>query len=112
MISDFQAIRENLFPASHGAIEDWNGFPWHRDRTNRIQAFKAHSSQAIAIDVFGRHCKLIGLGSRYVTRSAIRLPKEGRSRSTSASRRLAVAIMVRWNVVAGNLEEVGDRVVN
>ncbi|MBY5834010.1 MULTISPECIES: PGN_0703 family putative restriction endonuclease [Rhizobium] len=53
MNSDFQAVRENLFPASHGAIEDWEAFPWHRDRTNRIQAHKAHSSQAIAIDVFG-----------------------------------------------------------
>jgi len=53
MNSDFQAVRENLFPASHGAIEDWEAFPWHRDRTNRIHAHKAHSSQAIAIDVFG-----------------------------------------------------------
>lgn len=53
MISDFQAVRENLYPASHGAIEDWETFPWHRDRTNRIQAYKVHSSQAIAIDVFG-----------------------------------------------------------
>ena len=53
MISDFEAVRENLFAASHGAIEDWKVFPWHRDRSNRIQAHKAHSSQAIAIDVFG-----------------------------------------------------------
>ncbi|MDR9806885.1 PGN_0703 family putative restriction endonuclease [Rhizobium hidalgonense] len=53
MNSDFQAVRENLFPGSHGAIEDWEAFPWHRDRTNRIQAYKTHSSQAIAIDVFG-----------------------------------------------------------
>jgi len=53
MISDFEAIRGNLFPASHEAIEDWKTFPWHRDRTNRIQAHKVHSSQAIAIDVFG-----------------------------------------------------------
>ena len=43
----------NLFPASHGAISDWLAFPWHRDKTSRIQAHKAHSSQAIAIDVFG-----------------------------------------------------------
>ncbi|MBX5213970.1 hypothetical protein HJB90_08940 [Rhizobium sp. NLR10a] len=50
---EFQAVRENLFPASHAAIEDWEAFPWHRDRTNRIQAHKAHSSQAIAIDVLG-----------------------------------------------------------
>ncbi|WP_370007146.1 PGN_0703 family putative restriction endonuclease [Sinorhizobium fredii] len=53
MILDFTAVRKNLFPASHAAISDWLTFPWHRDRTNRIQAHKAHSSQAIAIDVFG-----------------------------------------------------------
>lgn len=53
MIADFEAVRENLFPASHEAIEDWEVFPWHCDRTNRVQAHKAHSSQAIAIDVFG-----------------------------------------------------------
>ena len=53
MISDFEAVRDNLYPASHGAIEDWRAFPWHRDRANQIQAHKAHSSQAIAIDVFG-----------------------------------------------------------
>ncbi|ACP21984.1 hypothetical protein NGR_b05250 (plasmid) [Sinorhizobium fredii NGR234] len=50
---DFAAVRQNLFSASHGAISDWRSFPWHRDRENRVQAHKAHSSQAIAIDVFG-----------------------------------------------------------
>ena len=35
---DFAAVRENLFPASHGAMGDWLAFPWHRDRTSRIQA--------------------------------------------------------------------------
>ena len=53
MTSDIEAVRENLFPASHSAIADWAAFPWHRDRTNRFQAHKVHSSQAIAIDVFG-----------------------------------------------------------
>lgn len=53
MTFDFAAVRENLFPASHEAIGDWLTFPWHRDRTNKIQAHKVHSSQAIAIDVFG-----------------------------------------------------------
>ncbi|MEY9783941.1 PGN_0703 family putative restriction endonuclease [Sinorhizobium fredii] len=53
MSMDFAAVRQNLFPASHGAIGDWLEFHWHRDRTNRIQAHKVHSSQAIAIDVFG-----------------------------------------------------------
>ncbi|MEY9584278.1 PGN_0703 family putative restriction endonuclease [Sinorhizobium fredii] len=53
MADDLTPVRENLFPASHAAIGDWLIFPWHRDRANRIQAHKAHSSQAIAIDVFG-----------------------------------------------------------
>ena len=47
------AIRENLFPASHAAIGDWEKFPWHRDGHGVIQADKRHSSQALAIDVFG-----------------------------------------------------------
>ncbi|RAS04894.1 hypothetical protein DEU52_12571 [Ensifer adhaerens] len=54
MIAEFEAVRENLFPACHGAIEDWTVFPWHRDRTNRIQARKVQSSQAIAIDVLSK----------------------------------------------------------
>ncbi|ASY66356.1 Mobile element protein (plasmid) [Sinorhizobium sojae CCBAU 05684] len=53
MTDDLTAVRENLFPASHAAIGDWLTFPWHRDSANRIQAHKPHSSQAIAIDVFG-----------------------------------------------------------
>lgn len=57
MISDLQAVRENLFPASRAAIEDLQAFPWHRDRTNRIQAYKAHSSQAIVIDVLPELCR-------------------------------------------------------
>jgi hypothetical protein len=40
------------FPASYGAIGDWLTFHWHRDSTGRIQAHKAQSSQAIAIDPF------------------------------------------------------------
>lgn len=40
-------IRANIFPAAHGAIADWPTFSW-RDDTDR-----AHSSQALAIDVFG-----------------------------------------------------------
>lgn len=47
MKGDFEAVRENLYPGNHGAIEDWEAFPWHRDRANRIQAHKVHSSQAI-----------------------------------------------------------------
>ena len=53
MKSDFEAIKKNLFPASHAAISDWNKFPWHRDRHGVIQTYKPASSQALAIDVFG-----------------------------------------------------------
>src|SRR4051812_14965845 len=49
----FGAIKRNLFPASHAAILDWNKFLWHRDRQGLIQTHKPHSSQALAIDIFG-----------------------------------------------------------
>jgi hypothetical protein len=49
----FEAIKANLFPASHAAIGDWNSFLWHRDGRGVIQTHKLHSSQALAIDVFG-----------------------------------------------------------
>lgn len=49
----FAPIRANLFPAAHGAIgKDWTRFPWHR-HNGAIQSWKPHSSQALAIDVFG-----------------------------------------------------------
>lgn len=47
------AIRDNLFPAAHAAIRDWDGFDWHRDLRGEPQADKVQSSQALAIDVFG-----------------------------------------------------------
>jgi hypothetical protein len=53
MQSDFEAIKANLFAASHAAIPDWDAFPWHRDRQGAIQTHKVRSSQALAIDVFG-----------------------------------------------------------
>jgi hypothetical protein len=46
-------IQKNLFPFAHSAIDDWNTFPWHRDRDGNIETIKVNSSQAIAIDVFG-----------------------------------------------------------
>ena len=48
----FQAIKSNLFPASHAAIGDWQP-PWHRDRLGNIDTQRPQSSQALAIDVFG-----------------------------------------------------------
>jgi hypothetical protein len=49
---EVEAIKANLFPASHAAIKDWGKFPWHKHK-GRIQTDKPHSSQALAIDVFG-----------------------------------------------------------
>lgn len=42
---DIDQIRQNLFPAAHESI--WRAFSWHRG------AYQPHSSQALAIDVFG-----------------------------------------------------------
>lgn len=53
MESTLDAVKANLFPGSHAAIDDWIKFPWHRDRTGAIQTHKTESSQALAIDVFG-----------------------------------------------------------
>jgi hypothetical protein len=40
-------LEHNIFPAAHQACELWEKFPWHNG------AHVAHSSQALAIDVFG-----------------------------------------------------------
>ncbi|SCB61580.1 hypothetical protein GA0061105_12024 [Rhizobium aethiopicum] len=53
MNSEFQAVRENLFPASHASIEDWGHSPGIVTKPTEFRPHKAHSSQAIAIDVFG-----------------------------------------------------------
>lgn len=47
------AIEANLFPAARAAVESWDRFPWHRARGGSIQTVKIHSSQALALDVFG-----------------------------------------------------------
>lgn len=46
-------IEANLFPPARGVIDDWESFPWHRGRDGSYQVAKPHSSQALAIDVFG-----------------------------------------------------------
>lgn len=48
-----QAVQENLFHAARLAIKDWESFPWHRDGNGKCDTWKLHSSQALAIDVFG-----------------------------------------------------------
>jgi hypothetical protein len=49
----YDAIKANLFHRSHAAIDDWDSFPWHRDRRGVTDTTKSESSQALAIDVFG-----------------------------------------------------------
>jgi hypothetical protein len=46
-------IENNLFPPARPAVEPWDKFPWHLDRSNLCDTWKIHSSQALAIDVFG-----------------------------------------------------------
>jgi hypothetical protein len=46
-------LARNLFPAAHQACEPWDTFPWHAGRGGTIDTHVAHSSQALAIDVFG-----------------------------------------------------------
>lgn len=50
---NWAAIRADLFPAAHASITDWETFPKHRDSRGAIHSHKPHSSQALAIDVFG-----------------------------------------------------------
>ena len=52
MKSELDAVKRNLFSEAHAAINDWDAFPWHKHK-GVIQANKPHSSQALAIDVFG-----------------------------------------------------------
>ena len=59
-----QRIRQNLFEAAWSAVGSWDTFPWDKDEQGNIQTHKRHSSQALAIDVFGtiktsRHRDLI-----------------------------------------------------
>lgn len=46
------AVRQNLIPSAHPAIKDWDAFPWHRSG-GVVDTMRSHSSQALAIDVFG-----------------------------------------------------------
>ncbi len=50
---EWDRIRTNLFPAALGAIPSWSCFPWHRGGNRQCDTHVPHSSQALAIDVFG-----------------------------------------------------------
>lgn len=55
MDDDFKArVAANLFPSARKAVEPWEAFRWHTDQwTKACDSWKRHSSQALAIDVFG-----------------------------------------------------------
>lgn len=46
-------ILQNLFPYAHGAVEPFDKFAWHKNSSDIIDTDLPHSSQALAIDVFG-----------------------------------------------------------
>lgn len=50
--AEWRQVRRNLFPPAIVAVEPRDAFRWHRIHGN-VQAHKRHSSQALAIDVFG-----------------------------------------------------------
>lgn len=47
------ALQANIFQAAWPAIGDWDKFPWHKGSDGKTDSWKNHSSQALAIDVFG-----------------------------------------------------------
>ena len=48
-----RSIEANLFPHAREAVEPWSKFPWHSAAGENCDTYKEHSSQALAIDVFG-----------------------------------------------------------
>ncbi|GBE23193.1 MAG TPA: hypothetical protein ENH00_13535 [Actinobacteria bacterium] len=51
-----EAIRANIYPGAHWAINDWEQFPWHHDGKGKPDSDVAHSSQAFCISVWGALC--------------------------------------------------------
>jgi hypothetical protein len=48
-----RSIEANLFPFAQPAVEPWKDFRWHAATGESCDTWKEHSSQALAIDVFG-----------------------------------------------------------
>jgi hypothetical protein len=48
-----RSIEANLFPYALPAVEPWAAFRWHAGVGESCDTWKEHSSQALAIDVFG-----------------------------------------------------------
>ena len=51
--SERTALRDNLFPRAWRQIDELPAAAWHRDGAKALTAVRLHSSQALAIDVFG-----------------------------------------------------------
>src|SRR5690242_16092776 len=60
------AIKENIFSAAHGAIENWGTFAWHCTN-GEPDTHVANSSQAFCISVWGTFASARGV----VVRSAV-----------------------------------------
>lgn len=45
-------VERNIFPAARAAVEPWDDFKWHNE-SGICDTEKSHSSQALAIDLFG-----------------------------------------------------------
>ena len=50
---EWSGIEANIFPSAAEWVKTQGSFPWHRDQTGQVTADRPHSSQALAIDVFG-----------------------------------------------------------
>jgi hypothetical protein len=48
-----QTVEANLFPFARTAVEPWESFRWHGSGGEMCDTWKEHSSQALAIDLFG-----------------------------------------------------------
>lgn len=74
------AIRENLFPEARHVVAALPSGAWHRDRSGQVTATREHSSQALALGVFGT---LETLGSKdaivQAWADALSLPPFGRT---------------------------------
>lgn len=51
-------IRANLFEGAQYVLAELPGKVWHRDKTKSVTAHRSHSSQALALDVFGTIARL------------------------------------------------------
>jgi hypothetical protein len=48
-----RSVEANIFPAALPALDTWEDFRWHTESSGASDSYKEHSSQALAVDVFG-----------------------------------------------------------